>query len=192
MPVRFNTRTPWGLRWTSLLCQYLLCFRCLWHVSNCLVLEKCHDAHCCTLLPRWSITLAGVCFLRIQCPLVGCHDALSPTEVVQLDVLLSLVLGVWHCNKDLNVSVDLSLELFHLFLWRLTIWQYSMFLTFLGCLLSTLKHLEGFGLKKLKQYLSCLMDFVCVVGSLQLRLEPHARSNENSNWAEAIVTSPVK
>ena len=142
-------------------------------------------------LIRWSITLAGVCFLRIQCPRVGCHDALSPTEVVQLDVLLSLVLGVWHCNKDLNVSVDLSLELFHLFLWRLTIWQYSMFLTFLGCLLSTLKHLEGFGLKKLKQYLSCLMDFVCVVGSLQLRLETHARSNENSNWAEAIVTSPV-
>ena len=33
MQARLTTRTPRGLRWTSLLCQYLLGFRCLSHVS---------------------------------------------------------------------------------------------------------------------------------------------------------------
>ena len=49
---------------------------------------------------RFSHTLA---------PRVGCHDALSPTEVVRLDVLLSIVLDVLHCNQGLNSSVDFSL-----------------------------------------------------------------------------------
>ena len=67
-------------------------------------------------LIRWPSTLFGACFLRIMCPLVGCHDALSPTEVAGLDVLMSIILDVLRCNRDLNVSVKLSLELLHLLL----------------------------------------------------------------------------
>ena len=44
-----------------------------------------------------------------MCLRVGCHNGLSPTEFVRLDVLLSKILDVLHCNQDSNVSVDLSL-----------------------------------------------------------------------------------
>ena len=87
---------------------------------------------------RWSSTLVGACFSHILCPRMGYHDALFQTEVaevVHVDVLLSIVLDVRHCNRDLNVSVDLSLELFHLLLWRVIIWQRLMFWRFPCCLL---------------------------------------------------------
>ena len=41
--------------------------------------------------------------------IVGCHDELSPTEVVQLDVSRLTILGVLHCYQGLNASVGLSL-----------------------------------------------------------------------------------
>ena len=49
------------------------------------------------------------CFPNTLCLYVGFLDVLSPTEVVQLDVLLLTILGFSPCNQGLNASVDLSL-----------------------------------------------------------------------------------
>ena len=67
-------------------------------------------------LIQWTITLVGVYFSCTQCLRVSCQDELSPIEVVQQDVLLSILLNVLHCNQDLNVSVDFSLKSFNLLL----------------------------------------------------------------------------
>ena len=56
---------------------------------------------------RRSITLVEAGFSHILCPHVGCLDVLSPTEGVQLDVLLLTILVVWHCKRGLNASVGL-------------------------------------------------------------------------------------
>ena len=104
----------------------------IWHISTWFSLMR--------FSIKQSRTLVEECFLHTLCPLVGCHDALSSTEIVRLDVLLSKVLDVLHSNRDLNASVGLSLKLFHPPQWRVTIWQYSRFLRFFCCLLSVLKH----------------------------------------------------
>ena len=141
---------------------------------------------------RWSSTLAGACFSCILCLRASCHDELSPTEVVLQDALLSIVLGVWHCKRGLNASVDLSLKLFHLLLSRVTIWRCSMFSRFLCCLLSALKHSGNFRFEQIETVFALLDEFHLLRGSPLLRLEPHAVGNEVSNSIEAAVSSPVK
>ena len=42
--------------------------------------------------------------------LCACHDVLSPTEVVRMDVVLSIKKNVLHFNRDFSVSVDLSVN----------------------------------------------------------------------------------
>ena len=151
----------------------------------------------------WFSTLVGACLLRIPCPHVGYHDVLSPIEVVQLDLLQSIVLDVWHCIRYLNVSVDLSLKLFHLPLWRVTIWQCSRFLVFAikYLLLFAIEDFfavcyrlgnirEAFILNKLKQNLACLLDLACYEGTLLLRLDPDAAGNKVPNSIEVTVLSP--
>ena len=107
--------------------ELIWCFcDCIWCIST--------WSSVMLFLIRWSSAPVEACFSHILFPHVSSHDLLFPTEFVQLVVLLSIVLDVWHCNQDSNVSVDLSLKLFRL-LWRVTIWQCSMFLRFLCCLL---------------------------------------------------------
>ena len=47
-------------------------------------------------------------------------------------------------------------------------------------------------MNKSKQYLLCVLNFVCFEGTLLLCLEPHAVRNEVSNPVEGAVSSPVK
>ena len=74
---------------------------CIWYISTWFFLMH--------FSVRWSSILVEACFSRTLCLHVGCLDALSPTEVVQLDVLLLTTLDVLHCNQGLNASVGLSL-----------------------------------------------------------------------------------
>ena len=74
---------------------------CIWYISTWFSLIH--------FLLQWSSTPFQARFPHILCPHVVCHDVLSPTEVVQLDVLVLTKLGVLLCNQGLNASVGLSL-----------------------------------------------------------------------------------
>ena len=102
-------------------------------------------------------TLVEEFFPHTWCPLVGCCDALSPTEVIRLDVLLSKILNVLHSNRDLNASVDFSLKIVHPPGWRVTIWQSKRFLRFLCCLL--LKHSGSFRFEQIETIFVLLDEF---------------------------------
>ena len=91
---------------------------------------------------RWSSSPFGACSLRVMFPRVDYPDALLPTEAVRAS--LSMKLKASRCNGGLKLSIDLSLELIHLALWRLTIWQRSSFLRFPCWFLLTLKHSGSF------------------------------------------------
>ena len=94
-----------GLGWRS-------CVR-IWYISTRFFLTR--------FSTGWPSSLVGACLSRILCPLVGCHDVLSPTEIVQLDVSLLTLLDVLHYNQGLNASVGLSIWLLNLPLSRVTI-----------------------------------------------------------------------
>ena len=74
---------------------------CIWYIPTWFSLKH--------FLIRWSSTPVEACFSHILWPHVSCLDVLSPTEVVRLDVLLSIVLDVLHCNQGLDASVNLLL-----------------------------------------------------------------------------------
>ena len=60
---------------------------------------------------RLSLVLVGEYFSRTLWLRADCQNAISPTEVVQQDVLCSLLLDAFHCNSDSNASVSHSLQL---------------------------------------------------------------------------------
>ena len=87
-------------------------------------------------LIQWSTTVVGEYFSCALLFRVDYHKVISLTEFILLGVLLSIIWAVFRCNQNLNVSVDFSLEIFHLLLWRVTIWQCSWCLSFHCYLLS--------------------------------------------------------
>ena len=99
-----------GLDWRSCVC--------IWYISTWFFLLR-------FSIP-WFKTLVGACFSRILCPRVDCHAALSPTEVVQLDVSRLTILCVLHCNQGLYASVGLSnCSIFFSEWWQFGYVQYS-------------------------------------------------------------------
>ena len=93
------------------------------------------------------------------------HEALSSTELVQLDNLLSIILDAWRFSQDLKAA-DLSFEVFHPLLWRVTTWRCSIILRFICYLLWTSKHLG------ICSALFCFVDLICLTRSLLLCFGP--------------------
>ena len=150
---------------------------------------------------RWSTALVEACFLRILHHRVDCHDALSPTEVVRLDVFAVNKIGCFAFKQDSNASVEFSLKLFHVSLWIVTIWQISRFLRLLGCLLSASNFSGSFRFEQTEKkcILICGSRFFWEVASssswtikfiICLKLMYHLRSNSWSSLV-SVVTVPV-